>query len=246
MTAVEHRVDARAVTLEGLALLEARTTVTWQGLTAVHGHTWSPSAGDPHPDFLVTADPSGDGTVRVTDVYDPFDVQCVEGEGSLEALLDRIASSSTVEEPVCRFSTSMEISGGDVDTEAPCVALWTGDVWASTAIAASGLVPAMQRGRISHRDLLTRRVNSVEAASTDPHELLLVQQRFFDDTWTITSGAHLPWVVQDSAGGFGTLVDVIDWAAGYLTETAGGAPQPLRQFAVSSPAPGSLMTVRLW
>lgn len=245
MTAVEHRVDARAVTLEGLALLEVGTTVTWQGLTTVHGRTWSPTAGDPHPDYLITPDPSGDGTVRVTDVYDPFDVHAIEGEPSLEALLDQVALS-TLEEPVCRFSTSMEISGGDVDTEVPCVSLWTGDVWASTAIAASDRVPAIQRGRISHRGLLTPRVNAVEAANTDPHELLLVQQRFFDDTWTITSGAHLPWVVQERAGGFETLADVIDWATGYLTETAGGAPQPLRQFAVNSPARGSLMTVRLW
>ena len=127
MTAVEHRVDARTVTLEGLALLEAGTTVTWRDLTAVHGRTWSPSAGEAHPDYLVTPDPSGDGAVLVTDVCDTSVVQAIEGAPSLEDLLDQVAS--TLDEPVCRFSTSMEISGGDVDTDEPCVALWAGDVW---------------------------------------------------------------------------------------------------------------------
>ena len=248
MNTVQARVDAAAVTFEDLGSLDAGTSVLWNGLTAEHEATWSPTRNEVPADYCVFADDADPALVQVMHygprgmlAEDPFPVAVARA--TVAGIVDAIAGRGA---PVCRFATGMELSNDGWDV-VPCVSVWTGPVTDAADIPAAGMSPDLHGGRVRFRGLLSHRVNAVEEAGVDPWERLRVQQLPGAGEWVLQSGAHGSELVHEHTHDVHTLEDVLLWAQGWL-HIAHGVTGPVTptSFTVSAVEPGAPLTVRIW
>lgn len=242
------RLDAAAVTLEDLRSLEAGTPVLWNGLTAAHEATWSPTRNEGPADYCVFADDVDPSLVQVMHyaprgILTEAPVSIGVTESTVAGIIDAIAGRAA---PVCRFATGMELSNDGRDV-VPCVFVWTGPVTDAAEIPAAGMSPDLHSGRVRFRGLLSHRINAVEDAAVDPWERLRLQQLPGPGEWLLQSGAHVSELLHEHTHDVRTLEDVLLWAQGWLHvayDVAG--PVAPTAFTVSAIEPGAPLTVRIW
>jgi hypothetical protein len=245
MTATRARVDAAAVTLEELAVLEAGTVVTWNGWTTAHGAMFSPLERETAPDVVALVD--GD-TVEVVHLeadgrYQP--AAALERRfGSVAEVLDQV-DALVPAEPVLRFATGQELDARGL-RDVPAVALWTGPDVPAWQVPLTGRRLDLRGFRVSWQGTLSHRVTDDASGEAASGRLTAVQG--VDDTWTLTDARGVVSELQDPIEHH-TLAQVLAWMNAEvhtLLERTPFEQLGARPFAIADPTGSGPLTVRMW
>lgn len=245
MTAVGARLDAAAVTLEDLDVLEAGTVVAWNGWTAQHGAMFSPLERETPPDVVALVD--GD-TVDVVHLgVDGRYLHAATLErrfGSVAEVLDQV-DALVPAEPVLRFATGRELDARGL-RDVPAVALWTGPEVPAWQVPLTGGRLDLRGFRVSWQNTLSHRV--VDDSPPDAASARLTAVQGAKDTWALTDGEGVVSTLQEPAPHH-TLAQILTWMNAEvhtLLERTPFEQLGARPFQVADPDGSGPLTVRMW
>lgn len=253
MSTLTMPLPAGTVTFEILAQLQEHTPVSWGGMTAPVGHSYSPLDGDAWPDYTVFPDRDSDDHVLVIGRWDYDDGNRYGRRVRLQRrTLGAALAQLHQDDPICRFRFGQEIDPFDPEgfRDLAALTVWTGPVIDAANVPAMSAAPDLRGDRLSFRGRLSHRTNLLEdRPGMEPRERLVLQQTPSLTEWVLQSGSHVvdDLHVHEHAADLDTLDDVLTWAEQWLHSTYETTYRmPVSSFVVSTRGPGQPMTVRVW
>ncbi|VXB98651.1 hypothetical protein EXIGUO8A_490001 [Exiguobacterium sp. 8A] len=253
MSTLTMPLDAGTVTFEILDQLQEHTPISWGGLTAAAGRSYSPLQGEAWPDYTVFPDRDDVDQVLVLDRWYDEDGQ----RGRTMLRLPRRTVGDALDhlhtrQPVCRFRASQEVDPFDPEgsRDPPALSVWTGPVIDAADVPATGPGPDLRGGRVVFRGRLSDRTDVLEDhPGMEAWEKLILEQTPALGEWVLRSGSHVieDLQVHEHATELSTLDEVLTWAEQWLHTAYGSAyPMTVNSFVVSCAGAGQPMTVRVW